>query len=245
MVAKVTDRVVRLGSPYVNWFLLGDGGRVTVVDAGAPGYRDQLGPGCAELGLTEANVAAVVLTHAHSDHVGVAEMLRTELGVPVYVHADDEGLATTAKSLGKNERSMLPYLRHGAAWRLLWELGRNGALKPRPIEEVRTFSDGAQLDVPGRLRVVHTPGHTAGHCALVAAAADVVFAGDSICSYNPLTGVRGPQLMPSAFTWSNEQALKSLDRLHGTGTSLLLPGHGEPLPDPDAAAEQARRRGPT
>ncbi len=242
MTTKVADHVVRLGSPYVNWYLVEEGGKVTVVDAGVSGYRGQVGPGCGELGLAESDVAAVVLTHAHADHVGVAELLRAELGVPVYVHADDEQLARTQKSQGKNEASMLPYLRHPAAWKLLWELGRNGGLKRRPIEEVRTFSDGDVLDVPGRLRVVHTPGHTAGHCALVAEGAGVTFAGDALCTYNPLTGQPGPQLMPSSLNRSNEQALASLDRLEGLG--LLLPGHGDPV-EADEAVEPAKRRGPT
>jgi glyoxylase-like metal-dependent hydrolase (beta-lactamase superfamily II) len=245
VVVKLSEHVVRLGSPLVNWYLLAGDGGVTVVDAGAPGYRDQLGPGCRELGREESDVAAVVLTHAHSDHVGVAEQLRSELDVPVYVHHGDETLATTAKPMGKNESSMFPYLRHAAAWKLTWELARNGGLKPRPIKEVRTFDDGAELDVPGRLRVVHTPGHTDGHCVLVPEAAGVAFAGDAVVSYNPLTGATGPQLMPRAFTRSVAQALGSLDRLKGLGAVTLLPGHGDPMPSPGEAADEAKRRGPT
>lgn len=245
MIAKLSERVVRLGSPLVNWYLVADGGRATVVDAGAPGYRDQLAPGCAELGVAETDVAAVVLTHAHADHVGVAELLRTELGIPVHVHAGDERLATTARAMGKNEGSMPPYLRHVAAWKLLWELARNGSMKPRPIGQVRTFVDGDELDVPGRLRVVHTPGHSDGHCVLVSEAAAVAFVGDAICSYNPLTGARGPQLMPRAFTRDVSQALGSLDRLAQLGVDRLLPGHGDPIDDPAAAAREATQRGPT
>lgn len=245
MIARLSEHLVRLGSPLVNWFLLADDSGVTVVDGGAPGYRDQLGPGCRELGRDESDVQAVVLTHAHADHVGVAEMVRSELGVPVYVHRDDENLARTAKSTGKTEGSMVPYLRHPAAWKLTWELARNGAMKPRPIDEVRTFGDGDVLDVPGRIRVVGTPGHTDGHVALASETARAAFVGDALCSYNPLTGERGPQLMPKAFTNDVARAMDSLDRISGLDVEQLLPGHGDPIPDPDAAVEQAKRRGPT
>jgi glyoxylase-like metal-dependent hydrolase (beta-lactamase superfamily II) len=242
---KVGEHVVRLDSPLVNWYLVGDGARVTVVDAGLPGYRSQLAGGCAELGRTEADVAAVVLTHGHADHVGIAEMLRSNFGIPVWVHEADRDLATTAKAMGKNEGSMLRYLPRTASWRLMFELGRNGGLKPRPIREVRTFSDGDELDVPGGLRVVHTPGHTDGHCVLVSETAGVCFVGDALCSYNPLTGERGPQLLPKALTKNVAQATASLDRLSGLGVASLLPGHGDPIESPDDAVTRAKGRGPT
>jgi len=242
---KLGENVIRLGSSLVNWYLVGDGVHMTVVDAGLPGYRSQLAGGCADLGRTEADVSAVVLTHAHADHVGVAEILRTELRVPVWVHEADRDLATTAKAMGKNEGSMFPYLPRTASWKLMFELGRNGGLKPRPIKEVRTFSDGDELDVPGGLRVVHTPGHTAGHCVLVSEAAGVCFTGDAICSYNPLTGERGPQLLPRALTKDVAQATASLDRLSGLGVQSLLPGHGEPMESPEEAVTRAKGRGPT
>src|SRR5437764_13704669 len=93
--ALVADGVVRLGTELVNWCLVEDEGRVTIVDAGAPAYRPQLDQGLDLLGRRPADVAAVILTHAHSDHIGFAEPVRTELGAPVLVHADDESLATT------------------------------------------------------------------------------------------------------------------------------------------------------
>jgi glyoxylase-like metal-dependent hydrolase (beta-lactamase superfamily II) len=243
IVDTVSEGVVRLGTWIVNWYLVEDGGRVTVVDAAVPGYRAQLGAGLARLGRSESDIAAVVLTHAHADHTGVAEILRGELGVPVYVHEGDEELARTAKAFGKNEKSMLPYLRHPMAWKLLWELGSNGGMKPRPIKDVRTFADGDELDVPGRLRVIHTPGHTNGECVLVSSGA--MFAGDAICELNPLTGARGPQLLPSAFNHDSQQALGSLDKVGGAGAQLILPGHGDPIREPQTAVDAAKRRGPT
>lgn len=243
VVERLNDNVVRIGTWIVNWYLVADDDGVTVIDAAVPGYRTQLGPGLQEFGRTLPDVKAVVLTHAHADHVGCAEQLRTELGVPVYVHQADMELATTGKAFGKNEGSMLPYLKHPMAYRLMLELGRNGGMKPPPIGDVRTYADGNELPVPGRPTAIHTPGHTDGHCSLVAA--DVLFAGDALCTLNPLTGTRGPQLMPSAFNRSTDQALKSLDELVGTRASLVAPGHGNPVREPNAAVDEAKKRGPT
>ena len=112
------DGVVRLGTELVNWYLVEDEGRVTIVDAGAPKYRPQLDRGLALLGRAPADVAAVLLTHGHSDHIGFAEPVRTELDVPVLVHSGDERLTTTGKSPSRNEGSLLPYLRYGHAWKI-------------------------------------------------------------------------------------------------------------------------------
>jgi glyoxylase-like metal-dependent hydrolase (beta-lactamase superfamily II) len=242
---QLAEGVVRLGTDVVNWYLLEQDGKVTVVDAGAPAYRPQLEPGLRVLGRELSDVEAVVLTHAHADHIGVAEKLRTECDIPVFVHEADEQLATTRKPFGKNEASPLPYLRHRAAWKLLAHLATAGGIPPK-IESVETFTEGQELDVPGRPRVIHTPGHTMGHVAFHVPSRGVVFAGDLLCTWNPLTGVRGPQLMPRAFNLSSPTILDSLTKIQDLDAGLLLVGHGDPWTEgPHAAVEHARQVGPT
>lgn len=211
----------RLGSALVNFYAVEDGGRWTLLDAGAPGFWPQL----AANGIRPEAVEAVVLTHAHADHVGIAERLR-QSGARVYVHEADLQPATTAKPSGKNERSPLPYLRHRAAWKLTAHLARNGALKPQRIGEVSTFADGDELDVPGRPRAIHTPGHTDGHSVFVVG--DAVVAGDLLCTLDPLTGDRGPRLMPRALNRSTAQIVESLAKIEALDARTVHVGHGEP-----------------
>jgi glyoxylase-like metal-dependent hydrolase (beta-lactamase superfamily II) len=243
---EIASGVWRLGTELVNWYLVEDGDGVTVVDAGAPKYRRQLDAGLARVGRSLGDVTAIVLTHAHADHVGFAEALREETGVPVYVHADDESLAATGKPYRKNEASFLPYLRYRHAYRLLFHLAGAGAMKPKPIQKLTTYAEGDTLDVPGRPRVIHTPGHTSGHCSLWFESAGALIVGDELCTLHPLTGARGPQLMPRAFNLSSAKCLDSLTRLQDVEAEVLAFGHGEPWREGAAAAvERARAAGPT
>jgi len=199
--ALAAEGVVRLGTDLCNWFLLESAGRVVVVDTGLPSYRPQLERGLAVLGRVPADVEAVVVTHDHVDHTGSAATLARELGVPVHIHA--------AERKSRRERSTLPYLRHRSAWVFLTHLRTSG--KPEPINGVETFEDGAKL--PGGLRAIHTAGHTPGHCVFVHESRGLLFAGDLICTRNPLTGGPGPELLPRALNLSSATMLDSLTRL--------------------------------
>ena len=242
--AEIADGVVRLGTDLVHWFLVEDGGRVTVVDCGLPGYRPQLEPGLRALGRSPGDVAAVVLTHPHPDHAGFAERLRVELDVPVYVHRDDEQLAASGKRLGKREASTARYLGHPHAWKFLTHFNTSGT--PEKIGAVRTFADGETLDVPGSPRVVHTGGHTAGHVVFHLADRGVLFLGDLLCSHNPLTGGLGPQLLPRALNLSSATMLDSLSKIEAIDAPVLAFGHGDPWTGGTAEAVRlARSRGLT
>jgi glyoxylase-like metal-dependent hydrolase (beta-lactamase superfamily II) len=245
VAALLEDGIVRLGTAVVNWYLVADETGVTVVDAGLARYRPQLDEGLRLLGRQKDDVRAVVLTHGHVDHVGVAEQLRTELEVPVYVHEQDRGLTETGKPPGKNEASFLPYLWRPTPWRLIVAFMRGGA-RHANVRETTTFGDEETLAVPGSPQAIHTPGHTDGHCAIWFAQKRVLFVGDLLCTWNPLTGARGPQLMPRPLARSSAQMLDSLHRIEGLDAHLVLPGHGEPWTESARlAVERARVLGPT
>jgi glyoxylase-like metal-dependent hydrolase (beta-lactamase superfamily II) len=242
---QVAEGVHRLGTSLVNWYVVEDGGRLTVLDCGLPSYWGQVEPGLAALGRSMSDIDAIVLTHGDGDHVGFGERLRTTASAPVLIHRDDELLATTTKHK-KTEKPIVGYLGKPAAWGLLTHFIRGGGLRPPPIGEVTTYEADQVLDVPGSPRVIPTPGHTDGHCALHFPQSDAVFVGDALCTRNPLTGRMGAQLMPRGLNVSTDTALRSLDAIEATGAQNVLPGHGDPWAGGAAqAAEAARSAGPS
>ena len=227
--ADVGPGVHRVEDAYTNWYLVEDGDRLTVVDAGVPTSWDSFTKALAALGRKPSDVAAIVLTHGHFDHLGFAERARKALGVPVWVHEDDVPL--TRNPLGyQHERSRAPYLLNPGALPIMASLARNRAFFAPPVTEVQRFTNGT-LDVPGSPQVVRTPGHTYGHCSLHLPDRDVLIAGDALVTLDPSTGRRGPRLVARAATAFSDRALESLSALEATGAGTVLPGHGGPWRD--------------
>jgi glyoxylase-like metal-dependent hydrolase (beta-lactamase superfamily II) len=240
---EIADGLYGLGSEVVNWYLVEDGGRLTAVDAGLPKFRETLEADLQAIGHSPGDVEAVVLTHSDSDHTGVAATMR-DAGARVLIHTADDG---TLRKPGPKTGDAAPAraLRQLAwrprFWKVMGHMTRAGGAKPPKIEGADTFADGDVLDVPGRPRAVHTPGHTDGHCALLFEDMRTLFVGDSLCTWNMFTGRLGPQLMPKQTNVSTSQARESLAAIEPLDASLLLPGHGEPWHGtPAAAVAQAR-----
>jgi glyoxylase-like metal-dependent hydrolase (beta-lactamase superfamily II) len=223
---EVAEGVHRLPGGVVNFYLVVDRGGFVLVDAGVPGDWDLLGGVVRSLGSTPDGLEAVLLTHAHPDHTGFAERARSTTGAAVRVHEADAAVARSGKP-PKNERGLSAYLLKREAYRTAISLVRRKGSKIVPIAEVATFADGEMLDLPGRPRAVHLPGHTAGSSALFLEERGVAITGDSLVTRNPLTGRAGPQISPAGLNQDSDQALRSLDRLATLPARVLLPGHGE------------------
>ena len=220
---EIAPGIRRLGSGMINSYLIEESGAVTIIDAGVPGYWNDLPRELSAMGRSLVDIRAVVLTHGHSDHIGFAERIRRERGVPVHVHEADAALArgevpNPAKGLGP--------IRVGAMLRFLLYSARMGALRLPRITAVSTFGDGATLDLPGAPRVILVPGHTPGSAALEVTSKRALFVGDAFATYAVTTGQDGPQIAP--FTADSALALESLGRLEGHEAEFVLPGHGPP-----------------
>jgi glyoxylase-like metal-dependent hydrolase (beta-lactamase superfamily II) len=219
-----------LGTEFVHFFLLEQDGEVTLIDAGLSGYRDTLEPALAEMGRAIGDVKAIVLTHADPDHVGFAGELQRTHGIPVYVHRADSQRTKEGK-LKRTEGSplaMLAMFKHGYSRGALRHMIANGAAKQPKVPEVVPFDDGDELDVPGRLRVLHTPGHTDGHCVLYAPSQDALFVGDAFNNISLFTGAPGAQVAPQMANTSTSQAYESLSKIEQLTATTVYFGHGDP-----------------
>ena len=235
-MTRIAEGVHRIGNGLINAYLVEESGALTIIDAGIPGYWRMLPAEIASMGRTLADVRALVLTHAHSDHIGFAERIRRERAVRVHVHELD---AKLARGEDKPAGQSLGGFKVGPLLRFFAYGLTHGMLPTTPIVEVATFADGTTLDVPGAPRVIHMPGHTAGMSALHIAPRGALFIGDGIATYNVLSGRTGPQLSP--FTADVAQARASLAKIERIDAALVLPGHGEPWTEGPAAAARLAR----
>lgn len=144
-------------------------------------------------------LTAIVLTHAHLDHVGAVEPIRRRVGVPVYVHpADDEILAAAP----------------GLAQMYGWQI--------EPVAPAdHPLADGDTITVGNtRFTVLHTPGHSPGSVCLYAPDERLLIGGDTLFARSvgrtDLPGGDGPTLIRSI-----QQQLWPLP-----DDVRVLPGHG-------------------
>ncbi|MFH9708992.1 MBL fold metallo-hydrolase [Streptomyces luteogriseus] len=242
-VQQVADGTYLVHGSNTNWVILTEGDAVTLVDTGYPGDRQQLLASLAHVGSAPEAVTAVLITHAHDDHLGSAEYLRATYGTPVLLH---EAEVPHARREFLHQVSIGTVLANG--WRpgvLPWAVHalRSGGTAHVPVTAPQAFPTPGALDLPGRPVPVHTPGHTDGHCAYHLPGTGVLISGDALVSGHPTARIEGPQLLPDMFHHERPRALASLDVLAELEGELLLPGHGPvhrgPVRD---AARRARER---
>lgn len=237
---NVADGIHRIEDAYTNWYIVEDGGALTIVDAGVPTSWASLHDALAALGKQKDDVRALVLTHAHFDHIGFAERARQELGVSVYVHENDVPLTRHPLQYSHERARSYYFATQLRALPIVAALVRNRAFWPPPIREVRRYSDG-QLDVPGTPRVLFTPGHTLGHCALHFPGRDAVIAGDAFVTLDPYTGRTGPRMVARAATADSARNHQTLECIADSQASTVLTGHGAPWTDGAGEAVRVAR----
>ena len=171
---EVARGVHQVGLRGVNVFLIETGDGLVLVDAGLRGSPPRITEAIYSLGRLPQDVVAIVVTHTHRDHVGGLAEMKRRTGAEVWMHPADAALV-------RDGRYGRPFGRGrgragGGFVRVV-----NALPSPRgeSVAVAHEVSDGEVLPFDG-LRAVHTPGHTAGHLALLLPRdGGVLFVGDA------------------------------------------------------------------
>ncbi len=239
-ISKVIDGVYRISLAWSNVYLLWDGVVGWLIDSGLESDRQDLRSALRELHVEPSTIKAIVQTHAHCDHAGSAAYFQVEFGTELYCHeAEARHLCEPKFSYGPHGTSAL---RHPFQ-ALIYRSGE----KIFPVERSErclAVQDDDVLHSPiGPLRVYHSPGHTAGHIALLRESDRLLFCGDAILTIVPnlIPALRKPGLsLPlRLFTPDWPMAIRSAAALAELKPTLLASGHGWPMTENTAATLSA------
>jgi glyoxylase-like metal-dependent hydrolase (beta-lactamase superfamily II) len=164
---------VKLG--LVNSFIV-KGEKTVIVDTGYPGNEDRILSFLHKNLIKTEDVSLIILTHAHIDHYGSAEQLRTKIKAPIAIHrADAEYIEKGINYIGT------PTCLSGRILKSFF-IGVKGDLmaypSPIPLPQGEgtkgrvkadiVFDDDENLQEFGiNGKVIHTPGHTEGSISLI------------------------------------------------------------------------------
>ncbi len=225
----------------VNCYIVQDGDRFMVVDAGLPTMWDMLLEALRNLGLAPERAEALVLTHAHFDHLGMAARMQREYGTPLWIHPQDAYIAEHPYKYAHEKARWTYPFRYPRAIPILAQMTLAGAMNVKGVTDLLALASGPSPSLPGSPTVIHVPGHTQGHCALHFPDRNTVITGDALVTLDPYTGKTGPRIVAAAATEDTAESFRSLPLLADTGARIALPGHGEPHHG-DIAAAVARAR---
>jgi len=200
-------------------YIVHDEHGVVLLDAGMEADGSDMLRGLEAIGAKVGDIRAILLTHWHNDHSSGAEALRAASGARVYYHALEAP---------NFEHSAVGPLRARLA-RLLPEHGPLSAFKalvgqspPRAIGAATRLEGGETIE--GRFRVLHTPGHSAGHVSFFYEPGRVLFAGDALA----LCGER-LWFLSRFLTENRAQAYASMRAVAAIEADAICPGHRGPL----------------
>jgi glyoxylase-like metal-dependent hydrolase (beta-lactamase superfamily II) len=189
---------------------------VTLIDCGLPSSGKTIVQALVTNGYPLHNVKRIILTHGDADHMGSAAALKRATGAGVACHTVEKALLEKPSRRKPSSMWLRPVFR-------LAQLAPG--MHAAPVVPDELMVDGYEL--PEGFTVVHTPGHTPGHIALLHREQRILIAGD--CLQN-----RGGRLgLPAAmFTPDMKNAQRSVWKLakkHGDEIDVIVFGHGEPI----------------
>jgi glyoxylase-like metal-dependent hydrolase (beta-lactamase superfamily II) len=213
-------RIPVLANHLINTYLL-LGRRPVLVDCGIPGSADRVHDGITAAGVDPADLAMIVVTHAHIDHFGAAGDLHARTGAPVAAHEGDLPAYLAGRSDPAHRRAM------SIPGRIFGRTPPPNA-STEPLRPQIVLSGEYRLDDHGvDARIIPTPGHTPGSVSVLLDQGDLI-AGDMVSG-----GLLGALRYRPSYPPFHDDPAQALDSLQGAlrlAPHTLHLGHGGPMP---------------
>jgi len=210
---------------------------LTLIDAGPrdDASLEGLKSGIARLGHKLSDIKRIIISHAHADHYGLAQLIVEESGATAYIHEWDAP-AVSAEMDYRAYRALLTSA--GVPPETINQM-EAGYEKFRgfayPLVRVETLKDEDEILFEHEsLTVVHTPGHTPGSICLVRTANRLVFASDTVLKTITPNPVLSPDPIDDTRRFQSlGEYLVSLARIRALAPTVLKGGHGDDVTDYD------------
>jgi len=215
------------------------GETITLIDTGVAGCETQIFEYIRSTGRDPSEIALIILTHSHPDHIGAARAIREATGCSIAAHPAERAWIEDVEC--QNRERPVPGFATlvGGPVQLDHELADGDSIEP---DETRA----------GEMQVFHTPGHSAGSISLFMHSEGVLFSGDavpvagdlpvyddavaSVQSIQRLRGINGIHTLLSAWDEPHkdgaayqrmDDAIGYLEKIHGT----VIAAAGDDSPD--------------
>ena len=231
------------GVPHGNAWALSSGSGVVLVDTGlgGPGAIRQLELALSQAGLRLEHVRLLVVTHAHSDHYGLAGPIVDAAGCELWMHPNHAHMTKRAEDPDLTIQRRIEVARQSGvpeeALRRYESSQKGGGIGvDRVVLPDRDLLPGVEVDTDlGVLQVYETPGHAPSHICLHQADRGILISGDHLLGRVSLYYDYGYTPDPAG------EFLSSLDTIAALPSRLCLSGHGRPFIDVAGHIEANRR----
>jgi glyoxylase-like metal-dependent hydrolase (beta-lactamase superfamily II) len=226
----VAPGVWRIKDVFVNMYLIHNpsDNKWVLLDAGLKSSAEKIKKVAEHLFWPETSPSAIVLTHAHFDHIGSLKKLAEEWDVPIYAHALEKPYLTGVSSYPPPDPTV-----GGGLMTLLSFTYPKGPIDV--ADRLLILPGDGSIPVLPDWRYYHTPGHAPGHVSLFRQRDRLLLAGDAFVTtcqesaFSVMMQKRELHGPPKYFTYNWTTAEKSVKQLADLEPEIVATGHGKPM----------------